>query len=464
MNTYDIRHQLLQADTSALLHRGLPWEGKRYCVVLFNKDLNYAGESLCERSNRLKERATVDTGFLLTNAGAVVSECRSQLLAQLEKVSFPKDRCTLGKHGPRPHSKYGTNKAQFISFGITATRKKREGRATRQASNMNNSKYPQLYAAFCQYMDALAPGMFGPTAQYHACIISKDSQCELHTDQHNIGPATLTTLGDFTGGQFQIEVKLPFRIVIPTYHRVDTFVKRTYNRIIRKYGLEKYVTLLIQDDADEIEYRKACPQLGVLRTPPGLLNTMNYVVSTFPEGERVVCMHDDLTRIFSVDAAGKRHNLDSLEIRIIGMFDQLEAAGCSLGGVYPANMPLSMMKQAESSVGLYFVHDPLHFLINRKLEVRAEGLLADKQDFVRTFIHFERDGRVMRWNWLGIGTSYNSKDSTYGARSPERELESAELVASKYTDYVKAVKVHKNGSTSLSLHRIPPVIKGGESV
>ena len=42
--TYDVRHCLLQADTTRLLHHNAPHRaGDRYAIVLFNKDLNYKG-------------------------------------------------------------------------------------------------------------------------------------------------------------------------------------------------------------------------------------------------------------------------------------------------------------------------------------------------------------------------------------------------------------------------------------
>ena len=49
-------------------------------------------------------------------------------------------------------------------------------------------------------MDALAPGVFGSASTYHACIVSKNSQCRWHLDKSNIGHAAPTALGDFKEG------------------------------------------------------------------------------------------------------------------------------------------------------------------------------------------------------------------------------------------------------------------------
>jgi hypothetical protein len=102
------------------------------------------------------------------------------------------------------HPKY-SNEAHLLSFGISQSRKSRrvrevQGLLTRETQNAHNHKQSQLSAALCAYPDAMAPGTFGPAAVYHACIVSKNSQCRWHLDKSNIGHAALTALGDFKEG------------------------------------------------------------------------------------------------------------------------------------------------------------------------------------------------------------------------------------------------------------------------
>ena len=192
---YDIRHRLVQADTKRLLHRNAPHrDGDRYVVVLFNKDLNYKGTARCARSTAIRTAPPIAVPrFTNTREGDAVERARAVLMGVLRRTRLPVDRC--GDQAVN-HPKY-SGQAHLLSFGISQSRKSRRERAaqgvyTRVTVNANNRKYAALYDALCAYLDALAPGVFGPTAIYHACIISKNSQCKWHRDKSNIGHAALT--------------------------------------------------------------------------------------------------------------------------------------------------------------------------------------------------------------------------------------------------------------------------------
>jgi hypothetical protein len=203
-DTHDIKHTLLEFESSELLHRNDPWEGERYVIVFFNKDVNYKGEYTDERSMRLQRQPLQPTRLLDVQQGQEVQVQRDALLHELERTTFSPDRVNSGK----AHSKYGENTALNISLGNTLSRSKGVGgqRVNKRSEGKNNTKYKDLYAKFREYMGAFAPGVFtGEDAKYDMCIIAKDSQCVWHKDTNNIGPAALTALGDFTGGELLVE-------------------------------------------------------------------------------------------------------------------------------------------------------------------------------------------------------------------------------------------------------------------
>ena len=201
--TYDIRHRLLQADTTRLSHRNAPHRGgDRYAIVLFNKDLNYKGTDRCARSTAIREVPPLgEPVYIQTRESEEVVRAREALLDVLGRTRLPADRCgDLAVN----HPKYSCQ-AYLLSFGVSQSRKSRrvremQGLLTRETENAHNHKYTELYAALCAYMDALAPDTFGPASTYHACIVSKNSQCRWHLDKSNIGHAALTALGDFEEG------------------------------------------------------------------------------------------------------------------------------------------------------------------------------------------------------------------------------------------------------------------------
>lgn len=452
--SYDIHNKIIQAETSTLHHKNAQHIGDRYCIVLYNKSLSYKNDGNdCERSKRIQKQEPCHTHYLPVFDTLPIQSYRNELLTVLKTTKFPKDRCTVHKD-TAGHSKYGTNTAHFISLGITASRKSQASRAeqgllTKKSINMNNIKYPKLYYAFSQYINELHPNIFGENAMYHACIIAKNSQCEWHMDKHNIGHASLTCVGDYTGGELMVEEKDGYTICIPTYNRVDIFRKKTYAKIIQKYNLHDRVMLLLQTDADEEAYTKAFPKLGFMRTPPGLLQTVNYVAECFPKGHRIVMMHDDITRLLHVDSQSKRHTVVDGDGFMKTVFAKMEQEGCHLGGVYPCNYPLTMAKQPEYTTDLRFIHDPLTFMCNLQLQLQ----LQYKSDFERTIVYYKHDGKVLRMNHHTICTAYNPKSGGgIGHRDAEAEKKAVADFLSVYGEYVKTVKTHKNGSTSMILH------------
>lgn len=458
--SFDIKHKIIQAETSTLLHKNAPHTGDRYCIVLYNKNLNYVNGDECKRSATIKKQEPITTHYLPVFDTLPVREYRKELLHVLSTTKFPEDRCSLSK-GKAGHSKYGTNDAHFISLGITASRKNRETRAeqgllTRKSTNMNNIKYPKLYYAFHQYINELHPNLFGEDAMYHACIIAKNSQCEWHTDKYNIGHAALTCVGDYEGGELLVEDKNAYTICIPTYNRVDVFRKKTYKTMIKRYNLQDKVILLLQTDEDEKAYTEAFPELGFLRTPKGLLQTVNYVAEYFPKGKNIVMMHDDISRFLRVDTLGNRCTIEDGERFIKNMFDKMNEEGCHLGGVYPCDYPPTMAKQKEYTTDLRFIHDPFTFMINIKPILTIK--LQYKSDFERTVLHYKHDGKVLRMNRYTVCTSYNPKSAGgIGHRDAQAEKKAVSDFLVVYGEYVQTVKTHKNGSTSMILHTNPTI-------
>ena len=210
VKSYNIHNKIIQSETSVRYHKNAPHTGDRYCIVLYNKNLSYANATeRCKRSEMIKQQKPIDTHYLPVFDTPIVNEYRLELLDVLKKTNFPADRCSAQSITPA-HSKYGNNVGQFVSLGITASRKSQMERAekgvfTRKSINTNNMKFPKLYYVFNRYINELHPNLFGENAMYHACIIAKNSKCEWHTDKHNIGHAALTCVGEYTGGELLID-------------------------------------------------------------------------------------------------------------------------------------------------------------------------------------------------------------------------------------------------------------------
>lgn len=217
-DAYNIKNKFLLFESSHLLHKNAPWTGDRYAIVFFNKDLSYVNSrqsKKCQRSLRLLKQKKqqpitwVNPKQRLSTADKrVIRQKQKRLLQLLNETKFIEDRTS----GVKPSSKYGDNRGEFFSFGVTKTRKNRKHRETqrlytRKNINQNNTKYKAIYDALSDYVNTRVPDFFGTSdnSMFHMCIIAKNSQCEWHLDAGNVGPAVISALGDFSGGALWVE-------------------------------------------------------------------------------------------------------------------------------------------------------------------------------------------------------------------------------------------------------------------
>ena len=252
------------------------------------------------------------------------------------------------------------------------------------------------------------------------------------------------------------KVKLDYVITIPTYQRVNTFYKKTYSRIIKPYKLESKVLLLIQTDNDAKQYKERMPELKQLRTPKGLLETVNYVASTFPKQKPIVMMHDDVTRLFYVKPpCVKRFTVKNADVLFRRVFRLMKQNKCHLGGLYPTNNPLSMVPQPAVTTNLRFIHDPVTFMYNQNILLNKKH--ACKMDFERTILYYQQDHKILRMNHYGFATAYNPKtaEGGFGYRDSSKEKKESAKFVNTYGKYINRVIVHKDGTTSFALKPSP---------
>ena len=253
------------------------------------------------------------------------------------------------------------------------------------------------------------------------------------------------------------KVKLDYVITIPTYQRVNLFYKKTYSRIIKPYKLESKVLLLIQTDNDAKQYKERMPELKQLRTPKGLLETVNYVASTFPKQKPIVMMHDDVTRLLYVKPpCVKRFTVKNADVLFRRVFRLMKQNKCHLGGLYPTNNPLSMVPQPAVTTNLRFIHDPVTFMYNQNILLHKEH--ACKMDFERTILYYQQDHKILRMNHYGFATAYNptTAEGGFGYRDASKEKKESAKFVNTYGKYINRVIVHKDGTTSFALKPTPP--------
>jgi len=323
-----------------------------------------------------------------------------------------------------------------------------------------------------------------PDFDFDTVIINKNLLCPPHKDANNIGDSIIIGLGNYEYGDFVIEgeefciwhspvifngsekthwtekwtgdrysvilckskfksYQQHYKIVIPSYNRVDIFKKKTF-QFLERHNLTKYATLFLQTDEDEEQYKQF--NISIVRSPLGLIQTINFIYDYYPLNTKLWLLHDDINKFIDLND-NEPNNINKL---IIKCFKKMEKTKANLCGFYPTANTYFMKKAKELTTDCKFIYEPCSLIINKRLYSSEE--LAGKSDFERTILYFENDKIILRYNHYAVRTLYNPKSKGgFGFRNNELEKINALLIKEKYPQYVKYIKTHKNGSTSIVL-------------
>ena len=234
---------------------------------------------------------------------------------------------------------------------------------------------------------------------------------------------------------------MPIFIAIPSYDRLDVFRKKTYSKIIKRYNLEKYVTLFLQSDKDAKEYKEAFPELKQVRSPKGLINTQNFINKHYPLNAKVVMMEDDLTQIKELKG-NKLVDVNNAYDLFNKTFGIMSNVGASLGGYYPASSAPYMKDRKPITTDLRFIVGALYCFINKRIPL--QNAMGGKKDFAFTIDNYKREGKVVRLNHYSMRYDFSSNTEAQGDTNK---------FIDKYEEYISKVVKHKNGSTSFVLRK-----------
>ena len=237
---------------------------------------------------------------------------------------------------------------------------------------------------------------------------------------------------------------IDYEIAIPSYRRAHTLRRKTLS-LLREYRIPaSSITVFVADRAEKAEYesvldRKSYGKLVV--GVPGLLPVINFIGRHYGAGARVVCCDDDIGSFVERDDAASNFSrrLKSLKGLIRRGFRECERVGAHLWGVYPVDNGLFMRRRVTTDLRLIIGHfwgcvlsSPLRLL---------PTWLPSKDDYLRTILHFQADGAVVRLNWAAPRTRVGA--GAGGLNDPSRmrkEAEAVELLVAAYPELVRRAR------------------------
>lgn len=244
---------------------------------------------------------------------------------------------------------------------------------------------------------------------------------------------------------------MDYAIAIPSYNRPATIQLKTLSTL-KEYKIpQSIITVFVANDAQKAIYESAITDgTKIVVARPGLAEARNFITDYYPEGTKLVMLDDDVTDFVERIEDGRLQPLQSLNDVINTGFKEAEKAGARLWGVYP--VPNGFFMKPTITTDLKFIIGSFFGVINTRMTLP----MSEKEDYIRTLMCYERDGAVVRINYVSPKTAYYKEPG--GMQSNPYRLEN-QKIAVKYLEetwpqYVRLNPRRKSKYPEILLRRV----------
>lgn len=182
---------------------------------------------------------------------------------------------------------------------------------------------------------------------------------------------------------------MTYRIAIPSYKRPDGLLKKTIKTLTSEGYTAADIDIFVANNEEKEEYMKVLPSYNFIVTnTTGLANKKNFISSYYPEGQEILSIDDDITKIlYSSECQYK-----SLKLLVPVLFEQMKANKTILGGFYPAGDARCMKNTWER--GLMFVLGSMYCYVNDK---SIHIYMSSCEDSERTLKVYDKYKSIVRY-------------------------------------------------------------------
>lgn len=236
---------------------------------------------------------------------------------------------------------------------------------------------------------------------------------------------------------------IDYLIAIPSYKRAETLKNKTL-ALLQKYGISPEIIYIFVANEDEKQiYQTILPPyykkivVGIV----GMRAIRNFIQNYFPEEQKILNIDDDVQSIQKRLNDQECKELEDLHTLIYEGFEIVEKYGCRLWGIYP--LVNAMFMHNDITFDLQYIVGAFWGVINTH-DPDTYVTLDDKEDFERSIKYYIKDGRVVRFNGIGIESAYYTESGGMEVSRTEARIKQSGIeLLQKYPMFCDVNKMRK---------------------
>jgi hypothetical protein len=200
---------------------------------------------------------------------------------------------------------------------------------------------------------------------------------------------------------------MQYKVAIRSYNRSNILKECTLS-LLKKYNFEESKIFIFVGDMNQLEeYQKVIKgSYNFVVGKVGIANIDNFITDYFDEGERVICLDDDITGLFEVekykDPKSKREIVSIEEYFEYG-FNSLDKLGLYCFSINVISNYLFLSNYPFVTIGPQMVPGCCYGIINRKDIRITYNHLDDSQ---RTALILEKDQSILKFTRATLKVDY----------------------------------------------------------
>jgi hypothetical protein len=248
---------------------------------------------------------------------------------------------------------------------------------------------------------------------------------------------------------------MSWQVCIPSYKRAEILTKKTLKTLLQGGVPVDRVTVYVADEGEATEYRARIggklPDDRIVVGRPGLAAQRQFIQDSWPVGTHLVFIDDDISQIKRLSGTRLERVTDIPEF-LDGAFVEMEKAGASIWGVYPAASALYMSHTVNTA--LCYLIGALYGVRNTRGPTLRYG--DNQEDKERTLRYWQRDGVICRLNHVTILTRYYGPG---GMDSPTRKADTkaaTQQLVDEFPGLITQTYKTKQGIHDIKFKRLTP--------